>query len=471
MDPIDTTATKEAKKKLAIETETKLAIETTESVEMVHLNNGQSGTPHTTRRKSMFYNTIRYFRKEDIARRFVELFPPFGFAEVFVVFFLVLMLSVSILSATGKLSPIWASYASWSPAFVVFFGAFGLRNNTVGMVLVFAGIAVGIWAIMDEEHSDVFFEHGTQAGVLIFVSIGAGWLMRIVLITSHHCGKRREGKHIQHVRYTLETCMTRRTTHTGRPYLDYTSGEHTKMSCITDIITSQTAKELMNLKDGNWCEELANAPTSPRRLKSSSSSSPRHTNGEYDNTFESKSEDDSVPPGLPPLLTKHFTELDRSGLIDTCRRVRRKSFSSSKSISPLLEVKIDDNGEEKKNQVLCPDNAVDTMMSSQSNNTGQHPALTDILNHEDGRLGIMNEDVGFINLPGRTVSCGSVRNGFFPPMRTLFATYCSQDSFFLCIRIEKLVLFSLQHTHTHTHFTKQVRGRFFRFFSSSDALL
>ena len=187
MDPIDTTShadvdkSKEGKKKLSIETEA--------SVEMVHLDRD---TPRTSRRKSLFFETVRYFRKEDIARRFVELFPPFGFAEVFVVFFLILMISVSILRATDNLSPVWASYASWSPAFVVFFGAFGLRNNTVGMVLVFAGIGLGIWAIMDEENSDRFFEHGRQAGVLIFVSIGAGWLMRIVLITSHHCGKRKK---------------------------------------------------------------------------------------------------------------------------------------------------------------------------------------------------------------------------------------------------------------------------------------
>ena len=66
----------------------------------------------------------------------------------------------------------------------------------MGMVLVFAGIGLGIWAIMDEENSDRFFEHGRQAGVLIFVSIGAGWLMRIVLITSHHCGKRKKVRRV-----------------------------------------------------------------------------------------------------------------------------------------------------------------------------------------------------------------------------------------------------------------------------------
>ena len=167
--------------------------------------------------------------------------------------------------------------------------------------------------------------------------------------------------------------------------------------------------ELMGLKDGNWREELANAPKSPRRL--ASSSSPQHRiEGESKNSFDSlddSSKEDDLPPGLPPILNKHFTELDRSGLLDTCRRVRRRSIASSKSISPLLEVKIDDDdaAEEKKEQILCPDGtAMTSILSTSDDNStaSQHPALTDIINHEDGRLGIMNEDVGFINLPGRT---------------------------------------------------------------------
>ena len=166
--------------------------------------------------------------------------------------------------------------------------------------------------------------------------------------------------------------------------------------------------ELMGLKDGNWREELANAPKSPRRLPSSSS--PQHRiEGESKNSFDSLdgSSTDDLPLGLPPILNKHFTELDRSGLLDTCRRVRRRSIASSKSISPLVEVKIDDDdaAEEKKEQVLCPDGTAmtSTLSTSDDNSTAsQHPALTDIINHEDGRLGIMNEDVGFINLPGRT---------------------------------------------------------------------
>ena len=43
-----------------------------------------------------------------------------------------------------------------------------------------------------------------------------------------------------------------------------------------------------------------------------------------------------------------------------------------------------------------------TLSTSDDNSTALHPAVSDIINHEDGRLGIMNEDVGFINLPGRT---------------------------------------------------------------------
>ena len=121
-DPIDTTSLADVDKS---KKEKKLSIETEASVEMVHLDRD---TPRTSRRKSLFFETVRYFRKDDIARRLVELFPPFGFAEVFVVFFLILMISVSILRATDNLSPVWASYASWSPAFVVFFGAFGLRK-------------------------------------------------------------------------------------------------------------------------------------------------------------------------------------------------------------------------------------------------------------------------------------------------------------------------------------------------------
>jgi len=392
--------TKRSDVKIRISTKEHEKIGTKESVEMINLESGtprvggSSVSPVTSRRKSMFYNTIRYFRQEDIARRFVELFPPFGFAEVFVIFFLVLMLSVSFLSAMGKLNPMWASYASWSPAFVVFFGAFGLRNNTVGMILVFAGIGIGIWAIVDEDHSDMYFEHGTQAGVLIFVAIGSGWLMRILIITSHHCGKRRE----------------------GRSYLDYAKGKTSLTSCITDIITSDTAHEL--LEDGDWCRHIAGVPKSPRSQKIESKFSSTSTA----TTTSPSLTDDALPPGIPPLLQKHFTELDRSGLIETCKRVRRKTISKTSS-SPLLldELKVDEEKKLENDEVLVPDETMSstdtTTLEHHEENSKEHPDVSNIFQHEDGRLGIMNENVGFINLPGRTVSCGSVKNGFFPPLR------------------------------------------------------
>ena len=136
-------------------------------MEMVHLDRD---TPRTSRRKSLFFETVRYFRKDDIARRFVELFPPFGFAEVFVVFFLILMISVSILRATDNLSPVWASYASWSPAFVSLEPSIEKQHR--GMVLAFAAWNryLGYWTRRTATDS----LSTEDVGVLIFVSTGVG---------------------------------------------------------------------------------------------------------------------------------------------------------------------------------------------------------------------------------------------------------------------------------------------------------
>ena len=105
------------------------------SVEMVHLD---KDTPRTSRRKSLFFETVRYFRKDDIARRLSGVVSSVRICRSF----------CSVLSdthdfciyseATDNLVP-WASYASWSPAFVVFFGP-SVEKQHRGMVLVFAGI-------------------------------------------------------------------------------------------------------------------------------------------------------------------------------------------------------------------------------------------------------------------------------------------------------------------------------------------
>lgn len=369
-------------------------------------------------------NSFIYRRQETVARRFFEIFPPFGFSEVFVVLFLMLTIFVSILSAFDQLNSTWASYASWAPAFVMFFGTFGVRNNYLGIVIVVFGVGLASWSISNEKESDKIFEHGVQAGVLIFAALGAGWIMRVIVISSYHCGKHYAGQNF-------------------RLYLQGSGGSRMdESSCIRDVMDSEVLKHVMTYGDNDFEQSIANFADNME--------SPRATDAIAVDPLTMSS----------PKAASYHSAVVSSGVLESARRVKRrrsviKSVKRRKSMAVLIASELTktskDTDEEKAQKkddtssdevVVDAESKRDPVIGPPSNPSSSSSLTSDsflartprrlpprqvrrsasfyshqLQKHSEGRLGIMHQDVGFINLPGRTVSIGSAKNGYFPTFR------------------------------------------------------